>query len=178
MVPNPIPSIIDFSGGIGAQLFFNGVYICIYEGLYLINQWRQTYEEKEKLLKLQWQSRFDLLKNQINPHFLFNSLNTLSALISENPKKAETFVDEMSNKHNIISEKKPLIIQISINKDDELVIQNNIQKKTVIALSNRVGLVNIAEKYGLLTNRKMQILDDDENFIIILPLIAPIEKSQ
>ncbi len=37
------------------------------------------------------------LQTQINPHFLFNSLNTLSALIDNNPQQAEQFVDELSN---------------------------------------------------------------------------------
>jgi hypothetical protein len=36
------------------------------------------------------------LQSQINPHFLFNSLNSLSALIGDNPEKAEQFVDQMS----------------------------------------------------------------------------------
>lgn len=37
------------------------------------------------------------LQSQISPHFLFNSLNTLSSLIAEEPERAERFVDEMSN---------------------------------------------------------------------------------
>jgi len=36
------------------------------------------------------------LKGQVNPHFLFNSLNSLSSLISDDPEKAEKFLDEMS----------------------------------------------------------------------------------
>ncbi|GAA4397081.1 hypothetical protein GCM10023187_05950 [Nibrella viscosa] len=90
------PDLLDYTYSAGIQIFYCCVYIAIYEGIYLFQQWRHTYEEKEHLLKTQWQARFDTLKSQVNPHFLFNSLNTLSALIAENPKRAEAFVEEMS----------------------------------------------------------------------------------
>jgi sensor histidine kinase YesM len=94
--PDPIPTMSDFATGMGAQLFYHSIYISVYEGLYLIYLLRKTHQEKEELIKVQWQSRFDSLKNQVNPHFLFNSLNTLTVLIQENPKQAEYFVEEMS----------------------------------------------------------------------------------
>lgn len=52
--------------------------------------------ETEQLKKAQLQTQFDLLKEQVNPHFLFNSLNSLSSLIATHPDKAEEFVEEMS----------------------------------------------------------------------------------
>ncbi|MFT4018559.1 MAG: histidine kinase [Agriterribacter sp.] len=52
--------------------------------------------EAEQLKKAQLQTQFDSLKEQVNPHFLFNSLNSLSSLIATNPDKAEAFVEEMS----------------------------------------------------------------------------------
>lgn len=60
-------------------------------------QWTRASELKaEQLRKEQIQSQFELLKEQVNPHFLFNSLNSLSSLISTDPEKAEEFVEEMS----------------------------------------------------------------------------------
>jgi LytS/YehU family sensor histidine kinase len=50
----------------------------------------------EQLRKEQLKSRYDSLKEQVNPHFLFNSLNSLSSLIAIDPGKAEEFVEEMS----------------------------------------------------------------------------------
>ncbi len=79
------------------RFFYHFIYIGIYEGSYLFIQWRKTNLEKEALLRMQWQGRFEVLKNQVNPHFLFNSLNTLSSLISENPNLAEAFVDDMAS---------------------------------------------------------------------------------
>lgn len=82
---------------IGIQIFYHLLYIGIYEGSYIFIQWQKTNLEKESLLRTQWQGRFEVLKSQVNPHFLFNSLNTLSSLISENPALAEEFVDDMAS---------------------------------------------------------------------------------
>lgn len=80
----------------GIQVVYVSVYVAIYEGGYLIRQLQDTYREKELLIKTEWQARFDSLKNQVNPHFLFNALNSLSTLIDESPAQAGQFVDELS----------------------------------------------------------------------------------
>ncbi len=90
-------TLLDYTSTAGIQVFYHFVYFGLYESLYVLREWRQTYQEKEDLLKVQWQARFDSLKNQVNPHFLFNSLNTLSSLIDESPRLATEFVDEMAS---------------------------------------------------------------------------------
>lgn len=69
----------------------------IYEGRYLYRQWWTTYFEVEQLKKENLQSQLESLKSQINPHFLFNSLSTLSSLVSEDQKRAEWFIDELAS---------------------------------------------------------------------------------
>jgi sensor histidine kinase YesM len=66
------------------------------EGAAFFEKWRTLAVEAENLKKENLQSQLEALKNQVNPHFLFNSLNSLSALIAEEPGKAETFLDDMS----------------------------------------------------------------------------------
>lgn len=66
------------------------------EGISSYNHWRENLNETEKLKKAFKQSQLIGLKSQVNPHFLFNSLNTLSSLIGENEKEAEIFLNEMS----------------------------------------------------------------------------------
>ncbi len=68
----------------------------VIEGIYRYNNWRENMQETEKLKKAFTQSQLLGLKSQVNPHFLFNSLNTLSSLITEDEKEAETFLNEMS----------------------------------------------------------------------------------
>jgi len=66
------------------------------EGAAFFERWREVVDEAEQLKKVNLQSQLEGLKGQVNPHFLFNSLNSLSSLISEDPDKAEKFLDEMS----------------------------------------------------------------------------------
>ncbi|UFH51837.1 sensor histidine kinase [Spirosoma sp. KNUC1025] len=74
----------------------NLVSVGIDESTYSMKKWRENRLEKEQLEKINIQSQLESLKNQVNPHFLFNSLNSLSSLIDDEPEKAEQFVDEMA----------------------------------------------------------------------------------
>lgn len=67
-----------------------------WEAEYFIKKWKESLSEKEQFQQLAIQNEFDALKNQVNPHFLFNCFNTLSSLISEDPRRAEKFLDELS----------------------------------------------------------------------------------
>jgi two-component system LytT family sensor kinase len=67
-----------------------------YELLYQFAHNRHTKKEKEKLEKEKLRAELNQLKGIINPHFLFNNLNSLSSLISENPVQAEVFLDELT----------------------------------------------------------------------------------
>lgn len=69
----------------------------VYEGITYFGKWRDALTEAEQLEKLHLETQFQSLQSQLNPHFLFNSLNVLSSLIAENPRRAEDFVDELSN---------------------------------------------------------------------------------
>lgn len=64
---------------IGMTLFFSQLIAGVYEALYYLEQWKASVRKSEELEKRELQSRLDLLKHQISPHFLFNSLNSLTA---------------------------------------------------------------------------------------------------
>ena len=76
--------------------FLNILATSLNEGAAFYEKWRKMVDEAENLKKENLQSQLEGLKGQVNPHFLFNSLNSLSSLISEDPEKAEKFLDEMS----------------------------------------------------------------------------------
>jgi sensor histidine kinase YesM len=52
--------------------------------------------ENEKLIRENLQSQYESLKNQVSPHFLFNSLTALKALISDDPRNALTYLNDLS----------------------------------------------------------------------------------
>lgn len=66
------------------------------EGIYRFENWKANLKETEELKVTYKQSQLIGLKSQVNPHFLFNSLNSLSGLIQEDTEKAEKFLDELS----------------------------------------------------------------------------------
>lgn len=68
----------------------------LFEGISRFEEWKANLERKEQLERNFRQSQLQALKSQANPHFLFNSLNTLSCLIEEDADAAERFLDEMS----------------------------------------------------------------------------------
>jgi sensor histidine kinase YesM len=70
---------------------------------------RELTNANTQLLKLQkenLQSQFEVLKQQVNPHFLFNSLNVLSSLIKIDPDLAESFTENLSKVYRYVLENK------------------------------------------------------------------------
>ncbi len=76
----------------------------IYESIYLLQRYRAVQLEREQLLREKMQTELEALRNQVNPHFLFNSLNTLAELISEEPRRAEQYVQELSKVYRYVLE--------------------------------------------------------------------------
>lgn len=63
---------------------------------YSLQKWRESALRATNLEKEKSQVQFDNLKNQLNPHFLFNSLTSLDSLIQENPPLARDFLQQLS----------------------------------------------------------------------------------
>ncbi|MDP5172758.1 MAG: histidine kinase [Bacteroidia bacterium] len=75
-------------------------------------QLQTEQQEKQQIL-----SRFETLRNQVNPHFLFNSLNTLSTLIHEDPVLAEAFISRLTRVYRYVLE---LDQEITVPLEQEL----------------------------------------------------------
>lgn len=191
---------------------------------------------QQKTIAVKATTSFESLKNQLDPHFLFNSLNVLSALIEENPAKAQEFTVSLSKvyryvldqkdknlitveeelnfaklyvsllkvrfedailvhfsdtldftnykivplslqlllenavKHNIISDKKPLKIEI-FKEGDFIVVQNSFQKKQTFEKTSGIGLQNIINRYQLVSNEEIEIIQNNEFYKVKLPLL-------
>jgi sensor histidine kinase YesM len=68
----------------------------IYEILFLNREKEQNESRVEQLNAAKAQAELEALKNQIDPHFIFNSLNTLSFLITKDPKSARRYNDTLA----------------------------------------------------------------------------------
>lgn len=219
------------------SLFSTLAIASIYEAAYYISQWKQSIEEAERLKRENTISQLDSLRNQVNPHFLFNSLNTLANLIPEDGDKAVEFVQNLAKvyrhileigerelislreeleaiqayrflvqsrfgdnlcigidipesalykhivplsvqmlmenaiKHNIVSTKRPLHIDIFCDQTGDLVVRNNLQRKGQVNDSTGVGLKNISNRYDLVSNANIDIIVSESHYNVVLPLL-------
>jgi len=209
----------------------------VYEAVYFFEAWKQNVRQTESLARESVQSQLEVLKNQLDPHFLFNSMNTLAALIDEENIDAQQYLERLSDvyryvlvsrskntvpleeeiafvnayvylnkirfrenlqvetilsptagqqyitplslqmlienaiKHNVVSKDNPLKIRIQQEGNDYLVVENNIQEKTILEKSTRVGLQNIINRYSLLTDRQVEIIRSGGLFTVRIPLL-------
>lgn len=65
--------------------------------IYLIRKQQLVSIENEQLQAENIRNQYEVLKNQLNPHMLFNSLNTLRSLVRENQNKAQDYIQELSH---------------------------------------------------------------------------------
>lgn len=77
---------------------------------YSIIGWKQTFIEAEQYKRKSIETQYSALVNQINPHFLFNSMNALSSLIPESPEKAVEFVNSFSKIYRYVLDVKDKIV--------------------------------------------------------------------
>lgn len=72
--------------------------------IFLVNRWTLSMSELERFKKENAEFRFEALQSQLNPHFLFNSLNTLSSLVYEDREQAGQYIRELSDVYRYILE--------------------------------------------------------------------------
>lgn len=87
----------DWLYGIGINLFYFVIIFSIYEARYFFRQWLAEKRASEELRRANLEIRLSSLKEQVQPHFLFNSLNTLQALVKMNEnQRAVQFIGNLS----------------------------------------------------------------------------------
>jgi two-component system LytT family sensor kinase len=77
---------------------------------------------------------------------------------------------ENAVKHNVVSSSKPLTINI-YEEANYLIIENNINPKEAIGKSTKVGLQNITDRYGLITQKGVKVENNNKTFKVSLPLL-------
>ena len=207
--------------------------------LYGIEQFyrsQQALVENEALKRENITAQFEVLKQQVNPHFLFNSLNILKTMVKAKEDQAEEYVLKLSEvyryllqsnlkdkvhvseelsllesysymlkvrfednisleinlnkeannswmpplilqllvencvKHNVVSQNKPLKIEL-FNTNEHIIIRNNLQPKRSVEPSTNIGLENLKKRYGLLTEKPVLIHKTEQYFEVLLPII-------
>ncbi len=90
--------------------------------IFIVLLWQASLKREQNLREENLIFQNETLKSQVNPHFLFNSLNTLSALVSTQPEVAEEFINRLSSIYRYILENSskdrvPLSVELSFIRD-------------------------------------------------------------
>lgn len=80
--------------------------VIIFHFIYFYNEYQKNKLKEQKVIATAASAQFESLKNQIDPHFLFNSLNVLTSLIEENPDNAQRFTVSLSKIYRYVLEQK------------------------------------------------------------------------
>ena len=78
----------------------------VFHTIYYYKKAQEKKVKEQKIIAGTASAQFESLKNQIDPHFLFNSLNVLSSLIEENPENAQRFTTSLSKIYRYVLEQK------------------------------------------------------------------------
>ncbi len=93
---NRIETFKDYIFNVCVFIFFLVILYAIYEMMYFFRKWKQTFEEREKLQEEKQHSQLLILQSQINPHFLFNSLNVLEMLAEGKDENTVPFIRQLA----------------------------------------------------------------------------------
>lgn len=219
---------------------FGGVLIAIIQLLIvfisnLTKDWLSSKKEIDELKQAKLLSDYNLLKDRLNPHFLFNNLSVLKSLIRYNSDGAEVFTQNFTNvyryvlksheetlvslqeelkflesyialhkerigegltfeinigadnltkktpplslellvenaiKHNTANKLRPLHISI-YTKDQKLIVENNLNKKET-TYSTYTGLKTLNAQYKFIANQEIEIVENEESYIVKIPLL-------
>jgi sensor histidine kinase YesM len=80
--------------------------VSVFHIIFFYNRYQKNKIKEQKVIAGAASAKFDALKNQLDPHFLFNSLNVLTSLIEENPKNAQKFTTSLSKVYRYVLEQK------------------------------------------------------------------------
>jgi two-component system, LytTR family, sensor kinase len=78
---------------------------------------------------------------------------------------------ENAVKHNIVSKQQPLVVEIFTVAGNKMVVNNNLQKRQQKEKSTNIGLNNIRSKYALMKQKGFQLVEGENFFMVVLPLV-------
>lgn len=98
------------------------IWILIGSAFFFYIIWRKAIEREQRLREENLKYKYQNLKSQVNPHFLFNSLNTLSEIVYEDAKIADKYIQKLSGIYRYILEHEEIDL-VPLNREIEFVKQ-------------------------------------------------------
>jgi hypothetical protein len=159
----------------------------IFYAYYYYRNKQQSIVTEQKIIAGTASAKFDALKNQLDPHFLFNSLNVLTSLIEENPEAATRFTTSLSKVYRYVLEQKSkelvtleeelnfaklYMSLLAVRFEDSIVFTmpeklENPQAK-VVPLSLQLLLENAVKHNQVMPSKKLHITISEENGSLVV----------
>jgi two-component system, LytTR family, sensor kinase len=169
--------------GFRVNLFLN----CVNAIVFFMNRLKKAQLEAEQLKKQNIEARFEALRNQINPHFLFNCFNVLSTLVHKDADASSTFIAQLSNvyryllynqENKIVPLKDELAFLDSYTYllrtrfNENLIIENRISdssNRIMVAPASLQMLIENAIKHNVASRKQPLkiVLDKEEDYIVV-----------
>lgn len=127
--------------GFRVNLFLN----CVNAIVYFMNKLKKAELEAEQLKKISIESQFEALRNQINPHFLFNSFNVLSSLVYKDADTSSKFIGQLSNVYRYLlynQDKKIVAVKDELEFIQSYLFLIKIRFEENIVIENKVDCIN------------------------------------
>lgn len=160
-------------GAVNLKIFLiiiHSVILFVYQNIAIGKEREKIKLEKEQITSENIRSQFEALRQQLNPHFLFNSLNSLKSLVSTQPRQAEEFILQLATvyryqlkhrSHDLVSLEeemsfiKSYIFLLKIRFEDtlkiDLTIDTSYLEKLLVPLTLQLLLEN-AVKHNVISN--------------------------
>ncbi len=180
-------SLLTMKLALGFSFRINLFLHCLNAIYFFINKYKDAQIEAETLKKQNAEARFEALRNQINPHFLFNSFNALASLVHKDADASSKFIEQLSNVYRyLLNNQQNKIVKLEeelafiesyvyllhIRFQDNLHIENLINQKyykTYIAPATLQLLIENAIKHNIVSKNKplsIHIHSDNEYLIV------------
>ncbi|MFO7658656.1 MAG: sensor histidine kinase [Bacteroidales bacterium] len=177
----------DFDANLGMYIAYVGVLVFIGQ-IYVFNHWKKERLMSEQLQKENFQAKFEALKNQIDPHFFFNSLSVLTTLVYKNQDLAAEYINQLSKIYRYILDKRDEILVplneeltfldsyfflIKIRHEEHIMFKNELSEETKNACylppNTLQMLIENAIKHNQFSDEEpLEIsVSENKNFLII-----------
>jgi sensor histidine kinase YesM len=142
---------------------------------FLLN-WKQSSIDAEKLKRENIAAKYESLKNQVNPHFLFNSFNALSNLVYEDQDKAVKFIKQLSEVYRYVLDTRdkevvPLSVEMKFLESYiylQMIRFENKLKIVIEPIDNSVSVAPLALQMLIENAIKHNVVSEDEPLTVHL----------
>ena len=128
---------------------------------YIIQRWKEDITRAESLERKKAQMQYHHLRNQVNPHFLFNSFSSLQSLIRSNPELAANYVGQLAKVYRyVMKHKENVIVSLQTELDFIEHYMHLLKIRYGMGIDFRIELDELAREKGIV-NVTLQMLIDN-----------------